>query len=546
MGKTEMTLNVVGYYMHNDPCPILSVQPTLDMAHSWSKDRLSNMLRDTTALSDLVKNPRSRDSGNTVLHKIFPSGHITIAGGNSPASLASRPIRLLILDEIDRFPPSAGTEGSPIDLAIRRTATFWNKKVLLVSTPTIKGISAIEVEYEQSDMRKFWVPCPECKELQVLKWKQVKFENEDPDTAVYSCEFCSAEWSDSQKKQAVHQGKWIAEKPFKNSAGFSISGLCSSWVSLSEAVAQFLAAKGHPFRLQTWVNTFLGESWEDQGDQLSWEIVKARAEDYSECPQGVQVVVVGVDVQDDRLELEFLGVGALDENWSLDYQILRGDPSSPALWEELRMQLKRKFKRDDGLTLKVAGTCIDSGGHYTQKVYDFTIGLARQRVFAIKGVGGIGKPWVSRSTGFAKKKGHFLLSVGVDTAKEQIFASLRKSQHGASFNHFRKSYDDEHFKQLCAEKCVVEMYRGHKKRVFKQIRPRNEVLDVRVYALAAFHTLNIRDMNNLMTRYKKNLAKAEEPDEDSLQEEHEPENTPPPLRRSRTRKRAKRGWVSGL
>ena len=197
VGKTEIINNIIGYNVHLDPSPILLLQPTLEMAEAWSKDRFAPMLRDTYVLKGLVKDPRTRDSGNTLLHKRFPGGHITMAGANSPASLASRPIRLVLCDEVDRYPVSAGTEGDPVSLAKKRTTTFWNRKILLTSTPTIKGASRIESAFEQSDQRRFYVPCPQCGEKQTLKWQQVKWEQGDPkdgdekhkpETAAYICE----------------------------------------------------------------------------------------------------------------------------------------------------------------------------------------------------------------------------------------------------------------------------------------------------------------------------------------------------------------------
>ena len=174
IGKTEMVNNLVGFHVAQDPSPILVVQPTLDMAQTWSKDRLAPMLRDTPALQNLVKDPRSRDSGNTTLHKVFPGGHITACGANSPSSLASRPIRVVLCDEVDRYPVSAGTEGDPVSLAKKRAATFWNRKILLVSTPTNKGASRIEMSYEESDQRKYYVPCQHCGHKQIMAWSNVK------------------------------------------------------------------------------------------------------------------------------------------------------------------------------------------------------------------------------------------------------------------------------------------------------------------------------------------------------------------------------------
>jgi len=248
IGKTEIINNVVGYHIHLDPAPILLLQPTLEMAEAWSKDRFAPMLRDTRALHGLVRDPRSRDSGNTLLHKRFPAGHITMAGANSPASLASRPIRLVLCDEVDRYPVSAGAEGDPVSLARKRSTTFWNRKLLLTSTPTIKGASRIESAFEQSDQRRYHVGCPHCGEYQVLKWQQVRWntdpqkegdEKHQPATAVYVCETNGCIITDADKPDMLKSGRWIADAPFSGTAGFHINELYSPWVTFAQMVTEF-------------------------------------------------------------------------------------------------------------------------------------------------------------------------------------------------------------------------------------------------------------------------------------------------------------------
>ena len=261
IGKTEIINNIIGYFIAHDPAPILCMQPTLEMAQTWSKDRLAPMLRDTPTLKNKVKDARSRDSGNTTLHKQFAGGHVTACGANSPASLASRPIRILLADEVDRYPPSAGSEGDPVNLGKRRTATFWNKKVLLTSTPTIKGMSRIESAFEESDQRYYNLKCHSCKVPQVLDWAQVRWEKDKPETAKYHCSDCDAEWSDIQRKQAIRSGEWIATAPFNGTAGFHLSGLYSPWVDIQELAKLFLDSK-HTGQesLRVFVNTVLAQS----------------------------------------------------------------------------------------------------------------------------------------------------------------------------------------------------------------------------------------------------------------------------------------------
>lgn len=494
IGKTEIINNVIGYYIHLDPSPILLLQPTLEMAEAWSKDRFAPMLRDTKVLQGLVKDPRSRDSGNTLLHKRFTGGHITMAGANSPASLASRPIRLVLCDEVDRYPASAGTEGDPVSLAKKRTTTFWNRKLLLTSTPTIKGASRIESAFEQSDQRRFYVPCPHCGESQTLKWLQVKWESgEDghkPETACYICEHNGCIITDGDKQKMLKHGKWVAEAAFTGIAGFHINELYSPWVSFAQMVTEFLRAKKLPETLKTWVNTSLGETWEEAGEVIEADFLLKRKESWgTEAPEPVLLVTAGVDVQGDRLEIEVKGWGIGEESWSLDYRIFYGDPAQAMVWQELDRFLLKPIKSQLGIMLSIACTCIDSGGHHTQAVYQFCAGREVRGVFAIKGINQTAKPLVGRPSKNNRYKMR-LYPIGTDTAKEVIFSRLKITELGAGYYHFPLERDKEYFLQLTAEKQITSFNKGVAKREWIKIRARNEVLDCNVYALAALKLLN--------------------------------------------------------
>lgn len=490
IGKTEIINNVIGYHIHLDPAPILLLQPTLEMAESWSKDRLAPMLRDTSTLRGLVKDPRSRDSGNTLLHKRFPGGHITMSGANSPASLASRPIRLVLCDEVDRYPASAGTEGDPVSLAKKRSTTFWNRKLLLTSTPTVKGASRIETAFEQSDQRRFHVPCPHCQTMQKLVWAQVKWEESDPQTARYECEHCSNIITDGEKIAMLKDGQWIAEAEFTGTAGFHINELYSPWVSFTHIVAEFLKAKKQPETLKTWVNTSLGETWEEEGERLEADDLLARKENWgNEAPEEVLFVTAGVDVQGDRIEVEVKGWGIGEESWSLDYRIFYGDPSQDKLWQELDTYLQSNIRSKSGLLLPIACTCVDSGGHHTQAVYDFCARRAIRGIFAIKGMNQSGRPIVgrpSRNNRFRLR----LYPLGVDTGKELLMSRLRLTEPGPGYCHFPANRDREYFMQLTAEKQVTRFFKGVARREWIKTRSRNEALDCNVYALAALKILN--------------------------------------------------------
>jgi phage terminase large subunit GpA-like protein len=497
VGKTEILNNLCGYHIEHDPSPMLVVQPTLDMAQTWSKDRLAPMLRDTPSLAGLVKDPRSRDSGNTTLHKQFPGGHLTACGANSPSSLASRPVRVVLCDEVDRYPTSAGSEGDPVLLAKKRASTFWNRVIGLFSTPTNKGASRIESAFDESDQRRYFVPCPHCEHKQWLRWSQVKWT--EPDDVRYYCESCGVGWDDAERFRAIKNGKWQATQEFTGVAGFHLSGLYSPWLMLRDCVNDFLEAKKSPETLRVFVNTFLGETWEDAGDQVDDYELASRKENWGDAlPKEVLLLTAGVDVQDDRLEIEVVGWGKDEESWSVDYRQIYGDPSSPGVWNDLDQLLQGRYDHEHGeMTIRAA--CIDSGGHHTASVYKFAKTREGRRIYAIKGVGGEGKPIVGKpSTNNGQRVK--LFPVGVDTVKRTLMSRFRIQEPGAGYCHFPEGRADEYFRQLTAEKLVTRYHKGFPRLEFVKVRTRNEALDARVYAMAALSILNanLTTMHNSM------------------------------------------------
>lgn len=498
IGKTEIINNIVGYYIHQDPSPLLLLQPTLDMAHTWSKDRLAPMLRDTPALRGRVRDPRARNSGNTLLHKQFPGGHITMAGSNSPASLASRPVRVVLCDEVDRYPRSAGTEGDPVSLARARSKTFWNRKVILTSTPTEKGASRIELEFEQSDQRYFYVPCPSCETEQRLQWSQVTWHRDDdgnhkPETARYACEHCGAAWTDAERYQAIRRGHWVAHGETNRRAGFHLCELYSPWVRLEEIVTAFVEAKDSPELLKTWVNTSLGETWEDQGEVVNEGDLYNRREEYAApVPAEAVVLTAGVDIQDDRIELEVVAWGEGEESWNIDYRVINGDTSTDVPWVDLEDAILREYEHELGAMVRIAAVVVDSG-HRTSQVYDFVRQTGHPRVYAGKGIAGEGRPVVkvSRKTSGQRSRNVDVYAIGVDDAKGLVHARFRSTEPtSAGYCHFPLERDLEYFEQLTAEKQITKYHKGFPRREWVKTRRRNEALDCRVYAYAALKILN--------------------------------------------------------
>lgn len=545
VGWTEALNNTIGYHIDQNPAPILLLQPTLEMAESWSKDRLAPMIRDTPRLRGKVADPKARDSGNTLLHKLFTGGHLTIVGANSPAGLASRPIRVLLCDEVDRFPVSAGTEGDPIDLARRRTARFRNRKIMMGSTPTVKGASRIEAAFEQSDQRYYFVPCPHCESFQRLVWAQVKWDEGKPETAAYVCEHCGALLADSDKPQMLKRGEWRGTKDFSGIAGFHVSELYSPWATWAEIASAFVRAKALPETLKTFINTVLGETWEETGATVEADSLLERKEQYGpeNIPEGVLLLTAGVDVQDDRIEVQLDGWGLDEENWIVEQKVFRGDPQKPALWLEVDNYLIQRFATEDGRQLFVEAVAVDSGGHCTQAVYQFVVSRKRRRVWAIKGIGGPGKlAWPKKASRTAKSRAMVFI-VGVDTIKSILYGRLSKVlEPGPGYIHLPASADEEFCNQLTSEKAITKYVRGRPTVVWepraKNIR--QEVQDCWNYAYAAFVGRRGPELlKGLSLRKRRQVPKevVAEPVEPEQKVEPEP---PRPVQRVRPQRKS---WV---
>ncbi len=498
VGKTLILKAVCGYYIDVDPSPILVVQPTGDMADTFSKDRLATMIRDTPTLKGKVRDAKSRDSGNTILRKSFPGGHITMIGANAPAGLASRPIRILLFDEVDRYPPSAGTEGDPVDLGRKRTITFRHRKRIgMFSTPTIKGKSRIERAWNLSDQRRYYVPCPHCDHSQILTWQNVSMVDNEPTTAMLRCPECGGLIGDEHKPDMLARGDWVKEKPNNRIAGFHINELYSPWRKLSEIAADYVAALGNPEQEKTWWNTSMGETFEEIGDKADGESMMKRREEYDgdELPEDVITITAGVDTQNDRLEIEIVGWGVGETSWGVEYHVLPGSPSLPDVWETLDEILgNARYHTKDGRTLKIAACCIDSGGHHTQQVYEFATPRVGRNIWATAGRFGSRPVWPKRPSTSKKYVGHQVRIVGVDTAKDTVYARWQiDDETVAGYCHFPTHYDQTWFTQATIERRVTTYdKRGIEVRTWKCPRgARNEATDCRVLAYAAIQGLKI-------------------------------------------------------
>jgi phage terminase large subunit GpA-like protein len=491
IGGTEVLLNACGYLMHHAPAPILLVQPTVEMAKRFSKQRLAGLIENSPVLRGRVKDPRSRDSGNTVLLKEFAGGVLILTGANSAVGLRSLPAKYVLADELDAWPADADGEGDPLTLAVRRTVAFGSqRKILAVSTPTIEGASRIEALFRQGDQRYYFVPCPRCGYKQRLVWQNLRWPEGQPEKAHYECEACAYQIQNHEKTAMLAAGEW---RPTAASDGrtrsYSLNALYApvGWPSWGELAAEFLEAKKSRETLQVFVNTILGEAWRDEAAvPLEADALYARREPFgAEAPAGVCLITAGADVQADRIECEIVGWGAGEESWSLGYYTLHGDTGQPEVWGDLDRLLSRQWRHESGLVLPVSAAAIDAGFE-TETVLDFCRARRGRRIWPVKGQSGFGKPiWPRRATTGGKNRGELYL-VGADVAKEKVYSRLRVERPGPGYCHFPLDRGRDWFEMLVSERIIVE--RGERK-FAKPAGVRNEALDARAYAVAALHSL---------------------------------------------------------
>lgn len=515
-GKTELELNILGYFMHYRPCPILIVYPTLDMGKAYSKTRLAPMIRDTPCLKGLVKEARSRDSGNTLMMKSFPGGHLIIAGSNSPASLSSYPIRVVLCDEIDRFADSAGAEGDPVELAFQRTRNFWNHLRICVGTPTIKNDSPIEKRFMLSDQRYRYVPCPHCHEHQILQWENVHWDKDEDGTRIegtegYACAHCGAVIDlDVEKHWMDANGKWIAHNPKSSTPGFTINSLYSPWVTLKDLVDEFFKKKALGKEgLKTFWNTLLARTWDPQAHQeIPAEGILKRREAYTaQVPWGVGYLTAAVDVQGNRLEMIVKGWGRNNESWLIHREAFYGSPALTDVWKQLDERLQDGYRHASGRLLFIHAGAVDLGGQFSKEAYAFAKPRIPRRIFPIRGNP---RPatWLIKKS--KSQRSTFWL-IGTNTAKDTILdARIKTEQPGPGYMHFPDTSppqdsdapwlfgedwcDLDYFKQLVNSEHKVRTQKG-RLRIWEKIssETRNEALDLEVYNWAIWSMLKISD-----------------------------------------------------
>lgn len=513
IGKTTILLCGIGYYIDHEPATQLVVLPTLVLGECFSKTRLASMIRDVPCLQDKIAPVKSKDSDNTIMFKSYPGGHIVVAGANSAASLSSMPLRVIWMDEVDRFPDSAGTEGNPVMLAEARAKSFWNKKHIHTSTPTVKEHSRIEELYLDGSMETWCSCCPSCGEFQPYDFRRIDFES-----LTMACMYCGEMIPEKDWKESEHA--WIAEHPErKTHRSFRLNELASPYTDWQSIIAHFKKANRRmadfhdPTDLQVFVNTVLGECWVETvmaKEHLDAEVIAERAEQYpADIPDGVLLLTAAVDVQDNRFEVEVRGWAKDYESWGIYKKEIYGDPTKQAVWNDLEEYLRTTFRFADGRELNIAGFGIDSGGHHTNQTYKWVKLMQRRgkKAYALKGFNRADRMDINllyKKSNVDIKEVHdgkevvvdrlVLHIIGVSSGKDDIMHRLAIDVPGEGYCHFPanggRGYDDVYYEGLLAENKVTVRERGKvKTKWVKKSGVRNEPLDLFNYNYAVMELL---------------------------------------------------------
>lgn len=494
VAKTEFENNVIGYHIHQDPSPMLLVYPSEQKAQDYSKEKLTPMLKNTPALRGRVAEAKSRDSGNTQLHKIFQGGFLAMAGSNTPNGLDSRTCRLVLFDELDKCAKAAKNLGDPIALAKNRTITYPGRwKHVLVSTPSEEGDSPITREYEKTNMQLLYLPCPHCGEFETLQFRQIKWEEGNPEGAVYVCPHCGAVIADSEKPAMLQAGEWRAMRPEITVAqGFALWAAYSPWVTWSQIASTFVERRNDgPEALKTFVNEWLGENWNpNQGTEAKVEGLQKRARDsfYASrtVPDQVGLLFGAADTQDDRLEFLVRGLGRDRQKFTVYHERIHGNPATQEPWDRLEALILQHWFREDGQPMRIRKFCVDNGGHFPKEAMAFCKRPALRGI--VVPTRGATRPQRALAVPAKNRTGLWMLDVGA--IKDTVMAELRIDNNAMPgyqwFPSDIQTLTPDYFQQLMSEK--------KEKGAWKKLTPStlNEVLDCHVYTDAAVAIYNPR------------------------------------------------------
>lgn len=582
VGYTLCISAAMGYYMDQDPTTIMVVEPTVDDAKAFSKETVAPMLRDVPVLSRLMvrdveerakrkgarKGGGPKDSSDTLTLKKFPGGILDLVGANSGTGFRRKSRRIVMFDEVDAYPPSAGSEGDQIELGMKRAEAFHNRKIIAGSTPLIAGASRIEELFLEGDQRRYYVPCPQCGHMDFLTFSEgprghyMHWPEDRPEEACFVCRGNGCVIEHKHKRWMIERGEWRADKPGGTHRSYHIWSAYSyspnaSWGQIAQ---RFIKAKrGGPEKLKTFVNTELGETWKERGEAPDWERLYQRRENYpiGTVPGGVVVLTSGVDVQKDRLMYEVVGWTADKESFSIEAGILLGDTSLESTWTQLDALLDRDFPGADGTDYRISMLAVDSG-YNTQTVYNWARRYPMSRVIACKGASGksqlVGSPSPVEITvsGRRLKRGYKVWPIGVDLGKSELYGWLGLKLDGGEvppgYCHFPE-YGEDYFKQLTAEHLVSVVNRKtNRKRMEWHVIPNreNHYLDARILARVAAAVLGI----DRMGRKRRQPVAAQTtavavPPTPAPQAAAPAQSPPPPARPQQPPPRPRSGFLAG-
>jgi phage terminase large subunit GpA-like protein len=488
LGFTTLLTATIGHFATNDPASVICLLPTQDDARTYVVDHVEPLFGATAILRNVLSEEHDESGRNTLLHRRFPGGSLRVIPARSPRNLRAHTCRVLLVDEIDSMPVTE--EGDPFKLAMQRTLTYNNRKIVCGSTPVHADTSAIVAAYEASDQRVYECACPHCGSFFEILWEHIIWPPDEPEKAACKCAHCGQPIEEKFKPQMVAGGAWRATKPeIAGHAGFRLNALVSplsnaSWAKLA---AEFLAAKDHPDLLQPFLNTVLAQPWSGPGGDLREETLQARAEsfDIENIPAEVLALTIGGDVQDDRIEASLLGWTKTGECLILAHFITWGSFSDAETWNEFDELLRSRWRHPFGGQLKVDAAVVDCGdGDHFDHVLAFCVPRANRRVFAGKGMYG-NRPGFQMAKG--KSTAGKMALIGVDVLKSVIFDRLARGQ-GIRFS---QSLEPSFYEQLASQRRVTRYFRGMPTRRFEMASSsaRKEALDCLCYGWAARQAL---------------------------------------------------------
>lgn len=497
VGGTEIGINWLGYLIEHNPGPTMYVLPTLDVARKFSEHRFAPMVDLMPVLRERIGPATSRTSSNTLLSKRFPAGMLIFSGANSANSLATMPIKNLVLDERSKYPRDLDGQGTAEEQAIRRTSTFARRKILSISSPTIKDACSIDAAYDAGDQSQYHVPCPHCGALQVLHIDQLT------DDGQFLCVHCGRLIEEHHKSRMLAGGQWIARHPERSElhrsfavwAAYAAIGLGYTWNEIAQMRA---AARKDAALMPTFVNTILGESYEGASQKVEATELSKRAGKWVRrtIPRGLLILTAGVDVQVNRFAVQIVAWGRNEQAGIVDYVELPADPTRAEDWAILWDYLAKPIDNAAGIPLRISAACVDSG-NWTHEVYAAVRPLQSQGIMAIKGSKDASRPIIGRASkqdvdkrGRTARHGVNLWLIGVNTAKTTLMQRLLGDAdrlEESRLVHFPADMGDDYYAMLTAERYDLVAKRWVKKK-----GARNESLDTLVYAYAAALSPQVR------------------------------------------------------